>query len=188
MNQKGQSLVEALIALAAAVVIISAITVAVITSVQNSDFSKYQNLATNYAQQGLEIVKQQSQLDWVDTATYSGTLCLFQGATTLPPLPSASCTDINVGNMFIRQVEIQNNIAPGPACAQDGSNVGTCCDNFTSPCCVVGPIADCTINPERCSSQVTVTVKWTDGKCAATSPFCHNVKLDSCLQDIYRNQ
>src|ERR1035437_7858281 len=108
MNQKGQSLVEALIALTAAVVIITTITVAVITSVQNTDFSKYQNLATNYAQQGLEIVKQQSQLDWNGTATYSGTLCLFQGAISLPPLPSTTnpACGINVSNMFIRQVDI----------------------------------------------------------------------------------
>jgi hypothetical protein len=186
MNQKGQGLVEALIALGAAVVIISAITVAVITAVHNSDFAKYQNLATNYAQQGLEMVKQQSLLDWNDTATYSGTLCLSQGATTLPPFPSTknpSCGDINVGNMFIRQVDIQNKIAPGPKC--DGSNPSSCCDNFTSPCCVVGPIVSCADNPELCSSQVSVTVKWTDGKCSANS-FCHNVKLDSCLQDIYR--
>src|SRR5450759_3168005 len=118
MNNKGQGLVEALIALGAAVVIISAITVAVITSVHNSDFAKYQNLATNYAQQGLAIVKQQSLLDWNNTATYGGTLpfCLNQGATTLPPLSSTSCQDINAGSIFIRQVEIQNKIAPGPGC------------------------------------------------------------------------
>src|SRR5450759_4358473 len=102
MNNKGQGLVEALIALGAAVVIISAITVAVITSVHNSDFAKYQNLATNYAQQGLAIVKQQSQLDWNNTATYSGTFCLNQGATTHPPFssPLNPPCGINAGNMF----------------------------------------------------------------------------------------
>jgi type II secretory pathway pseudopilin PulG len=186
MNQKGQGLVEALIALGAAVVIISAITVAVITSVQNSDFAKYQNLATNYAQQGLAIVKQQSLLDWNNTATYSGTLCLPAGTITLPPDKSVSCPEINAGNMFIRQVDIENNIHPGPVC--NGSNPLSCCNNFTSPCCIVGTAVDCTNNPELCSSRVTVTVKWTDGKCSANSPFCHNVKLDSCLQDIYRTK
>jgi type II secretory pathway pseudopilin PulG len=188
MNQKGQGLVEALIALGAAVVIISAITVAVITSVQNTDFSKYQNLATNYAQQGLAIVKQQSLLDWNNTATYGGTFpfCLNQGATTLPPLSSTSCQDINAGNMFIRQVDIQNKIVPGPVC--NGSNPSSCCNNFTSPCCIVGTAVDCNATPQLCSSRVTVTVKWTDGKCSANSPFCHNVKLDSCLQDIYRTK
>lgn len=174
MNQKGQGLVEALIALGAAVVIISAITVAVITSVQNTDFSKYQNLATGYAQQGMEIVKQQSQLDWTSTSSYTGTYCLSQGATTLPPLPSTTnpaCGEINVGNMFIRQVEIQNKIPSGPSC-----------NNLNSPCCIVS-----NQNPPLYSSKVTVTVKWTDGKCSANS-FCHSVKLDSCLQDIYRTK
>jgi len=58
MNQKGQGLVEALIALGAAVIIIAAITIAVITAVSNSDFSTEQNLATGFAQQGMEIVRQ----------------------------------------------------------------------------------------------------------------------------------
>jgi type II secretory pathway pseudopilin PulG len=178
MNNKGQGLIEALIALGAAVIIISAITVAVITAVQNTDFSKYQNLATNYAQQGLAIVKQQSLLDWNNTATYGGALpfCLNQGATTLPPSSSTSCKDINAGSMFIRQVDITK-ISPDPRC-----------DNSNSPCCINGPIVNCADNPELCSSQVSVTVKWTDGKCLTNSPFCHNVKLDSCLQDIYRTK
>jgi hypothetical protein len=176
MNQKGQGLLEALVALSAAVIIIAGMTIAAITAVSNSDFAKYQSLATDYAQQGMEIVKQQSQLDWYDTATYSGTLCLPQGATALPPVRVYACSDINVGNMFIRQVDIQN-IPPSPSC-----------NNSTSPCCIFGANVDCTKNPQSCSSQVTVTVKWTDGKCSSSSDFCHKVAISSCLQDIYRTQ
>jgi hypothetical protein len=178
MNQKGQGLIEALIALGAAVVIISAITIAVVTAVHNSDFAKYQNLAMGFAQQGIETVKQESQLDWVGTATYSGTLCLFQGTTSFsPPINNNNvCAPMDVGSMFIREINFTK-IPPQLSC-----------DNFSSPCCVVAPIADCAINPERCSSQVTVTVKWTDGKCSNASDFCHKVILDSCIQDIYRIQ
>ena len=64
LNEKGQSLVEALIALGVAVIVVSAMAVAAITSVNNADFSKYQNLATNYAQQGLEVMRQQAQSNW----------------------------------------------------------------------------------------------------------------------------
>ena len=56
MNQKGQGLLEALVALSAAVIIIAGMTIAAITAVSNSDFAKYQSLATDYAQQGMEIV------------------------------------------------------------------------------------------------------------------------------------
>jgi type II secretory pathway pseudopilin PulG len=184
MNNKGQGLIEALIALGAAVVIISAITIAVVTAVHNSDFAKYQNLATGFAQQGIETVAQQSQLDWNHTATYGGTLpfCLAQGATTLPPSSSTSCKDINAGSMFIREVDFTK-IPPQLSCT-----------NLSSPCCSsslqpgIGAPDFCTNNPSLCSSQVTVTVKWTDGKCSSASDFCHSVKLDSCIQDIYRIQ
>ena len=63
-NQKGQSLIEALIALGAAAVIVSAITVASITAINNSDYSKYQNLAGQYADQGLEYLRQLSASNW----------------------------------------------------------------------------------------------------------------------------
>lgn len=181
MNNKGQGLIEALIALGAAVVIISAITIAVVTAVHNSDFAKYQNLAMGFAQQGIETVKQQSQLDWNATSIYKGSYCLSQGTTSFSPRGgNNTCAPMNTGSMFIRQVDFTK-IHPQPTC-----------DNFSSPCCSVsflpgiGDPAFCTNNPELCSSQITVTVKWTDGKCSNASPFCHSVKLDSCIQDIYR--
>lgn len=105
MNQKGQSLIEAVVALGAAVFIISAIAVVVITSVNNSDFSKYQNLATQYSQQGMEILKQQSQSDWSTFSGLSGTYCLNQGSTTLTNFFGTICAK-NINNFFVRQVVI----------------------------------------------------------------------------------
>lgn len=110
MSSKGQSLVEAIIALGAAVVIISAIAIAVITSVSNSDFSKNQNLATHFAQQGIEILRGQSESDWTSFATRSGTFCLTQGNSNLG-LPTSSCNLPNINNFFIRKVVI----SPGNA-------------------------------------------------------------------------
>jgi Tfp pilus assembly protein PilV len=181
MNQKGQSLIEALIALGAAVIIVAAITIAVITAVGNSDFSKYQNLATGYAQQGIQIVTQKSQLDWVDTATYSGTWCLPQGTTDFyTSLGGATCP-VNVTDKFVRELDFTK-ISP---CATPNAN---------SPCCTPSSLPDssspqfCANNPAACSSQVKVTVKWTDGKCSESLPFCHHVILDSCITDINRSQ
>ncbi len=182
MNQKGQSLIEALVALGAAVIIISAITVAVITALSNSDFAKYQNQAAGYAQQGMQIVQQKSQLDWVDTATYSGTWCLPQGATdfasTLTDIPCSN-RNVNVADKFFRQVSLTK-ISPSTSCG------------INSPCCVSGASVDCTAHPELCSSQVQVTVEWTDGKCSSDpnsgNYYCHQVSLDSCLTDINRTQ
>jgi len=105
MNQKGQGLIEALIALGAAVIIIAAMTIAVITALNNADFSSYQNLATNYAQQGIEIIQQKSQVAWTTIPTRLATYCLAQGATDLPPQAVSSCTTVNIDNKFIRQVK-----------------------------------------------------------------------------------
>lgn len=105
LNEKGQSLVEALVALAAAAVIVSAIAIAVITSVNNSDFSRNQNTATQYAQEGIEILRNLSQTNWANFSTFSGTYCLAQDSTTLTIPSGASCTQ-NVATNYVRQVVI----------------------------------------------------------------------------------
>jgi type II secretory pathway pseudopilin PulG len=184
MNQKGQSLIEALVALGAAVIIVSAITIAVITAVSNSDFAKYQNLATGFAQQGIQFVEQQSQLDWVDIATYDGRFCLPQEATDLYLPETPSCSSINVADKFARDVTF---VKVSPSCSAD------------TPCCTPNPqyeaAADAdpafctpTHHSELCSSQVTVAVSWTDSKCPTDSSssnyYCHNVTLDTCIANI----
>jgi Tfp pilus assembly protein PilW len=157
MNQKGQSLVEAVIALGAAVVIVAAITVASITSIRNSDYSRVQNLATNYAQQGMELVKQKNQLSWSSleaSISAANTWCLPSGATDLVATPqgSSSCP-VNIQSspwQFIRQIDFKT--------------------------------IECNGDP-----QVTVTVSWTDGRCSSTPniSYCHSVSLASCLGNIY---
>lgn len=157
MNQKGQSLVEALVALGAAVVIVAAITMATITSVKNSDYSKVENLATNYAQQGMELIKQRNELSWSDlSATISASTrwCISQGSTDflLPAVPT-SC-GVNIQNSyanFVRQVDFYRN------------------------------------NSSDCNGDTLaeVTVKWSDGKCSGATDYCHHVKLDSCVGNVY---
>ena len=160
MNQKGQGLIEALIALGAAVIIISAITIAVITAVSNSDFAKYQNLATGYAQQGMQVVQQKSQLDWktLQASISAATVwCLPQGATDFYPTtgnPSSLCP-VNVSNRFVREITF----TPDSSNCNSGAN-----------------------------TQVEASVGWTDGKCTNSTTFCHHVTLDSCIADIYRTQ
>lgn len=106
-NQKGQTLVEALIALGVATIIVSAMAVAAITAVNNADFSKYQNQATHYAQQGMEILRQKSQISWSDFVSHAGTVtwCLDQNTTTLRDSGAAPCTK-NIDNFFVREVEV----------------------------------------------------------------------------------
>ncbi len=105
-NQEGQSLIEAVVALGAAVIIVAAITIVVITSVNNTDFSKDQNLATQYARQGLEIMRQKSEADWASFSSTSSEYCLDQATTTLTPYGIGCSANINneKGNPYFKRV------------------------------------------------------------------------------------
>jgi len=160
MTEKGQTLIEALVALGAAVLVLSAITVAVISALNNVQYTKNQNQATQYAQQGIETMRQISQSNWGSFSLYSGKYCLAQDET-LPCLPGSetgSCSQ-NAGleicsqnsGIFVREVDI----AQGSQASCSNGSVG-----------------------------VTVIVSWSDNKCAdPNSPYCHNVKLNSCLSN-----
>ncbi len=106
MNQKGTVLVETLVALGAAVVIIAAITVMVISSLNNAQSAKSQGLATQYAQEGLEITRDISRSGWGEFRALSGINCLAEGSTELISEGANGCSQ-NVGN-FVRTVEIQH--------------------------------------------------------------------------------
>lgn len=120
-NNKGQTLIEAIAALAFATVIISAIALAIITSLDNATFSKNQNLATHYAQEGMDIMRQQSETDWATFDSKKGnTYCLSQSSTKL----DAESTCLNTPNItnligFIRKV----NIDAGAGCGGVGNKV-----------------------------------------------------------------
>ena len=168
INEKGQSLVEALIALGVATIVVSAMAVASITAVNNSDFSKYQNLATDYAQQGIEILRQQSQTNWNAFKSQApvspgSSYCLDQGSSTLVPLASrpAGCgkniSGQNGAGFFVRQVMLMT------------TTVVYATQSYANSACNNGTV------------QATVSVAWTDGKCSSSTAYCHNVTLESCF-------
>ena len=149
---------EALIALGVATIVVSAMTIASITALNNSDFSKYQNLATQYAQQGMEVVRQQGQTDWSTFAAKAGvnsanSYCLDQ---TIPPKFTslqgcAKIGDQNGNPFFLRDVTLLQTASGDLGC--------------------------------RGAIQATVDVSWTDGKCTS-GVFCHKVTLESCFADL----
>lgn len=110
MKEKGQILLEALIALAVATIILSALSVAAITSITNSNFSRDQNLATSYAQQGKEVLRKQSESDWTSfSANSSGTYCLGNDNILISPSGSGCVPNTGTNNYFIRKVIINTN-------------------------------------------------------------------------------
>lgn len=156
----GQSLIEVLISLTIATAVLSAITVAVVYSLRNTQFSKNQNLATQYASEGVEVVRQIRDNEST-LSNYNGGYCLPQDSTKLdgalvPPCgQNVGPKDIGSTNyIYSREVTIEPASTPPDPPTE-------CGDNY----------------------KVTVKVSWWDNACGDTSNFCHKTQLISCLSD-----
>lgn len=171
-QEKGQTLIEVLVGLSAAVVVIAAITVAAVTSLNNVEYSRDQNLATHYAQEGMEIVRNMRDQNISSVSSSSlpdGTYCMAQGCVGLTSNP----TDVNcgprigthcttkVGN-FVREVTITHNDT-------------LCNGNGPTPA----------VSPTTATMKVSVSTYWGDTKCTNSSNLlCHSVLLTTCLSDF----
>ena len=164
--QKGQTLIEVLVGLAAAVAVLSAITTTTLSSLHNSQFSRNQNLANAYAQQGLEVVRNIHATDYGTFKNLAGTYCFAQTCNTLDTSTTGgACSQIsgtrcpgifNYGE-FIRTVTFHFGDSEAARCNTNGSTVNT---------------------------KVDVTLAWNDERCTDTSNlYCHNVTHSSCFND-----
>lgn len=165
-KQAGQTIIEVLVALSTVVVIVSAITIAVLSSLNNAQFSKNQNSATQYAQEGMEIMRKVRDTDY--QAFYDlaeSYYCLPQGATvpTNPPVGFDQC-DQNI-DVYIREVEVLR-----------GSLSAPCVASTPPPLPTPTPRSDDSI-------KVIVRVKWSDSRCTGES-FCHKAELASCFTNL----
>lgn len=160
-KEKGQTLIEILVAMGTAVVIVSAITVAVIAALYNAQFSKNQNLASQYAQQGMEIMKKIRDSGWNNFNNLSSaSYCLDKNQTTL--------LEGDKKNMSVT------------GCAKGSGNGRNIDDTFAREIVIEK-------NSDACSTQtrVSVFVSWADSKCKdAQNPYCHSVNLISCFTDF----
>jgi hypothetical protein len=167
-KQKGQSLMEVLLAFSVALTISGAVITAVITSLSNAQYTKDQNLATSYAKEGMSIIRGIRDSSWdnfIATIT-DGPHCLSQNSSALSPIDAFSCAnngkiDQIVGGQvvarFARKVEIQQN---SPDCLSGQSLIR--------------------------GTKATVTVFWPDKKKCPESnpdyPYCvKKVQLSSCF-------
>jgi type II secretory pathway pseudopilin PulG len=98
----GQTLIEVLVAMTVGVLVLTAITSSVLTSIVNSRISGLSQQATQYAQEGLEIARASR-----DAA--AGTYCLGKGTTLLTGIPDGTCTTPNVDSTYIRSVAVLGN-------------------------------------------------------------------------------
>ena len=98
-NQSGQSLVEALLALAFVVVIITAVVTVVISSLNSASFTKNQNRTTSYAQEGLDISRNMKDSSYTAfRALSSGYYCADDGTIALKSEP---CVGVYTRRIYI---------------------------------------------------------------------------------------
>ncbi len=107
-DESGQTIIEAVIALAAISVIVTAITIAILNAVNNSQFVKSQNLANKYAQQGMEYVRSVQAENIEKFANFSVTHS-FNNDLILTPGKSEA---VNVGSAHIRNIYFSNDEPP----------------------------------------------------------------------------
>lgn len=116
ISQKGQLLIEAVIAMTIVGIIVTGIVTALTYSVNNANISKDQNTATNYAQEGLDVVRNMKDSDFASFAVFNGTYCLASG--TVPV--SGTCGPIGgASGKFTRQIYINQT-------GNDSNNVPRC--------------------------------------------------------------
>ena len=115
-GEKGQTLLELLVALSVGIIIVTAVTVSILSSLSGSQFNRDQSLATSYAQDGMENIRKLRDQNWSTFAGINGTFCMDKSFALSPASGCASAP--NVDNTFIREVTVQSN-----GCASNASKV-----------------------------------------------------------------
>lgn len=156
--QKGQTIIEAVVALVTILLILTAIAVVIVSGLYNSTYIKNQNEANKFAQQGMELVRniQQNSLSTFKGYVDSAVLYCIDDQTS--SLYSQDCTNtgVNTGSSFNRTIEFTKNASE--------------CNNS---------------NQATQSLKVNVTVRWSSSKCPADNTYCHKSELVSCMPYIY---
>jgi len=173
---KGQTLLEAIIAVGVLAIVLTAAASAVVTSINNANFTTNENLANKYAQDGIEYLR---NLKTKNYPAFIGLLTPTPGGTSrycmpqLTPIPKTTTTcDCSTSpsqcihertGVLIRETTVINTAdIPNPT---------------PRPCQVV-PV----VNPTPVNGfLVTVSVKWTSGRCPLADRYCHASVLQTCL-------
>lgn len=101
----GQTIIEAMIALASILITLAAISVVITASLSNSGFIRDQSLASRYAQEGMEYMRYLRNIDPSSFEARQGIYCM--GKDNM--LDAGTCPSANIDSAYKREVEfIQN--------------------------------------------------------------------------------
>lgn len=169
-RQKGQSIIEALVALMTILLIMTAIAIVIVNGLYNSQFVKNQNEANKYAQQGMEFVRNIQRNDLQTFANYYGGTSddpTDPDDTNIPDGPLPLLCIVPTGTTLVADTNPET-------CSETGVNLAGVYNRTVS---FSLPGEDCQVN----EIKVTVTVKWSSSKCGQNT-FCHQSQLQSCMR------
>ncbi len=172
-GEAGQTLLEILLAFSVAIMVMSAVIFGITTSLSNAQYTKNQNLANSYAQEGMTVVRKIRDSGWTTFSSYSSntTYCLGPNKTDLNKdsdklsLPNTNCwaqSPVPAGGPFSREVVFDNN-----------QSTNKCCSDNSSGC-----------STGTAGTKATVRVSWSDNKCPVGTPLCHSVEIITCFSNI----
>lgn len=153
--QKGQTLIESLVALAVIITILSAIIIVITVSLYNSQFVRDQNIANKYSQETMEFIRGEQASNISKFSGYSGSGYCINGTNIVN---TAVCGGANIGNMHqeieFRKIDAENK-CDAAASTASGAEL----------------------------TRVIVTTSWNSSKCGSdpANRFCHSSKVESCL-------
>jgi type II secretory pathway pseudopilin PulG len=113
INQKGQTLLEVILAFGIVILVLGSISSVIVTSLNNTQYSKNQSLASSYAQEGINVIRNISDAGWNDLYQKeldSDKYCITDDLSNWV-ITSGNCTGSNAigpNGIFSRQVMLDS--------------------------------------------------------------------------------
>jgi type II secretory pathway pseudopilin PulG len=159
---KGQSLIEILLAMGISLILLTITAVSIITALGNTQKSSSRNVATTYARQSIEIMRQMRDSNWPEFSNLSGTYCMAENCTNIGggSCGAAASCGKNIDGIYSRKIDIE----------QDSNS-----------CKIQGVFS--TKGTQRKGTLATVYVSWNDPTCSGAT-LCKEVRLNGCFADL----
>jgi len=151
--ERGQTIIEATIALASILLTLAAIAITISTSVSNSQFIKQQTQASKYAQDGMEQLRYIRNTNPATFFAQEGIYCMNEDSS----LVTGSCTAVNIASTFKREAEFTQ--IPSVECGDSTKVVVSVywasgkCDE-TNTFCHKSQLVTCIVNQSGSSNQL----------------------------------
>jgi type IV pilus modification protein PilV len=108
----GSTLIEVLVAILIVGLVITGVMLSITYSVKNSAEARYREVASQLAQDGMEVVKLRREVDeWSEFAAYApATYCLDTSVATLNDVGSCTNNVTNSSKTFTRSVQLTKTV------------------------------------------------------------------------------